>query len=157
MHELAGCSCGRGIKDMDRVLFSSAKCEWETPQDLFNKLNEEFHFTVDVCALPENAKCEKYFTPEMDGLAQCWEGVCWCNPPYGREIGKWVIKAKMAQSTGATVVMLVPARTDTRWFHNYVYNGWNTEIRFLKERLKFGGGAERSSVPFDDRNIQAVR
>lgn len=132
---------------MNRVLFSAAKEEWETPQDLFDTLNDEFHFTVDVCALPENAKCQNYFTPEMDGLSQCWEGVCWCNPPYGRKIIDWVIKAKMAQSTGATVVMLVPARTDTKWFHNYVYNGWNTEIRFLKGRLKFGGAQNAAPFP----------
>ena len=131
---------------MNKVLFSSAKEEWETPQDLFNALNDEFHFTVDVCALPENAKCNEYFTPEMDGLVQHWGGVCWCNPPYGRKIINWVIKAKMAQSTGATVVMLLPARTDTKWFHEYIYNGWNTEIRFIKGRLKFGGS--KNAAPF---------
>lgn len=128
------------------VMFSSKTDMWATPQVLFDQLNEEFHFTVDVCAIPENAKCEKFFTPEMNGLYQCWEGVCWCNPPYGREIGKWVAKAKMAQSTGATVVMLLPARTDTKWFHNYIYKGWNTEIRFIKGRLKFGNS--KTAAPF---------
>ena len=78
---------------MNDVLFSSKSVIWETPQDLFDKLNAEFHFDLDVCALPENAKCEKYYTPEDDGLLQPWNGVCWCNPPYGRTIGKWVQKA----------------------------------------------------------------
>ena len=78
---------------MNDVLFSSKSVVWETPQDLFDKLNEEFHFDLDVCALPENAKCEKYYTPEDDGLLQPWNGVCWCNPPYGRTISKWIQKA----------------------------------------------------------------
>ena len=78
---------------MNDVLFSSKSVVWETPQDLFDKLNAEFHFDLDVCSLPENAKCEKYYTPEDDGLSQPWNGVCWCNPPYGRTIGKWVQKA----------------------------------------------------------------
>lgn len=78
---------------MNDVLFSSKSVVWETPQDLFDKLNAEFHFDLDVCALPENAKCKRYYTPEDDGLSQPWNGVCWCNPPYGRTIGKWVQKA----------------------------------------------------------------
>lgn len=110
----------------------------------FDQLNEEFHFTVDVCAIPENAKCEKFFTPEINGLKQEWEGVCWCNPPYGREIGKWVEKAYIASTWGATVVMLLPARTDTKWFHEYIYN--KSEIRFVKGRLKFGNS--KTAAPF---------
>lgn len=78
------------------VMFSSATDLWETPQSFFDALNEEFGFETDVCALPENAKCARYFTPEDNGLAQTWTGVCWCNPPYGREIGKWVQKAAMS-------------------------------------------------------------
>lgn len=123
---------------INKALFSSQKEEWETPQDLFDKLNEEFHFDLDVCALPENAKCKNYYTPEIDGLKQTWKGVCWCNPPYGRKIGEWVKKA--AEST-ATVVMLLPARTDTKWFHEYIYGATNADIRFIKGRLKFGGGS----------------
>lgn len=99
------------------VMFSSKTDMWETPQCFFDALNAEFGFTCDVCALPENAKCEKYFTPDQDGLLQEWTGVCWCNPPYGRQIGKWVQKA--AQSK-CTVVMLLPARTDTRWYHEWM-------------------------------------
>lgn len=127
------------------VMFSSKTDLWETPQDFFNRLNDEFHFTLDVCALPENAKCQKYYTPEMDGLSQPWTGVCWCNPPYGREVGKWVRRALLSSATGATVVMLLPARTDTRWFHDYIYG--RAEVRFIRGRLKFGGASENAPFP----------
>lgn len=92
-----------------KLMFSSATCEWATPLELFKALDAEFGFTCDVCATADNAKCAEFFSPEQDGLAQEWTGVCWCNPPYGREIGKWVRKA--AESS-CTVVMLLPARTD---------------------------------------------
>ena len=129
---------------MNDVLFSSKSVVWETPQDLFDKLNAEFHFDLDVCALPENAKCEKYYTPEDDGLLQPWNGTCWCNPPYGRTIGKWIQKAYETFAGGGTVVMLLPARTDTKWFHEYIYN--KAEIRFIKGRLKFGNS--KNAAPF---------
>lgn len=124
-----------------QVMFSSKTEEWATPQDFFDKLNAEFGFDIDVCATDENAKCAHYYTKQQDGLAQDWRGVCWCNPPYGRGIGKWVQKA--AESS-ATVVMLLPARTDTKWFHDYIYG--KCEIRFLRGRLKFGGSI--NSAPF---------
>lgn len=130
---------------MNRVLFSSKETVWSTPQDFFNKLNEEFDFTTDVCALPENAKCKRYFTPEDDALKQKWTGTCFCNPPYGREIGQWVEKASKSADEGATVVMLLPARTDTKWFHNYVYG--KAEIRFVAGRLKFGGSKNSATFP----------
>lgn len=123
------------------LMFSSKTDLWSTPQAFFDELDREFHFTLDVCALPENAKCPRYFTPEEDGLKQEWTGVCWCNPPYGRELPKWVEKAA---KSSATVVMLIPARTDTRWFHDLVLPF--TEIRFIKGRLKFGGAV--NSAPF---------
>lgn len=126
------------------VMFSSKTDLWETPQELFDELNHEFHFTLDVCALPENAKCSRYYTPEQDALSQPWEGVCWCNPPYGKGVGEWVRKALFTSVGGATVVMLLPARTDTRWFHEYIYG--KAEIRFIKGRLKFGGS--KNSAPF---------
>ncbi len=128
------------------VMFSSKTDLWETPQDLFDKLNEEFHFTIDVCALPENAKCEKYYNPEQDGLAQSWNGICWCNPPYGKQIAMWVRRAWLASAAGSTIVMLLPARTDTKWFHEYCYNKKRVEVRFIKGRLKFGGC--KNSAPF---------
>ena len=106
------------------VMFSSKSELWETPQSFFDELNEEFGFLTDVCALPENAKCETFYTPEQDGLSQVWKGICWCNPPYGRQIGKWV---KKAAESDAVVVMLLPARTDTKWFHDYILP--NAEIR----------------------------
>ena len=123
------------------VMFSSKTDMWATPQDLFDELNAEFHFETDVCAVPSNAKCKEYYTPLDDGLSQEWSGVCWCNPPYGREIGKWV---KKAATSKALTVMLIPARTDTKWFHDYVYN--KAETRFIKGRLKFGGA--QNSAPF---------
>ena len=117
---------------------------WETPQDFFDKLNEEFHFTLDVCALPENAKCKKYYTPKENSLCQEWAGVCFMNPPYGRQIGKWIKKAyEVSVHGGATVVCLIPARTDTAWWHDYAMKG---EVRFLRGRLKFGGA--KNSAPF---------
>ena len=129
------------------VMFSSATDNWSTPQDFFDKLNNEFHFTLDVCADKNNHKCEHYYTKEMNGLSHHWIGTVWCNPPYGRKIGEWVRRAYISSQIGsATVVMLLPARTDTRWFHDYIYNKSNTEIRFIKGRLKFGGC--KNSAPF---------
>lgn len=129
------------------VMFSSATDNWSTPQDFFDKLNDEFHFTLDVCADENNHKCEHYYTKEIDGLSRPWVGTVWCNPPYGRKIGEWVRRAYISSQIGsATVVMLLPARTDTRWFHDYIYNKSNTEIRFIKGRLKFGGC--KNSAPF---------
>lgn len=133
-------------------LFSSASTEHETPQDLFDELDAEWRFDVDVCATAENAKCVRYFSalPEpgawlTDGLHQRWEGSCFCNPPYGREIDKWVAKA-CAEARGghAATVMLLPSRTDTRWWHEYVIPFGET--RFLRGRLKFGSA--KNSAPF---------
>jgi phage N-6-adenine-methyltransferase len=127
-------------------MFTSNTDEWETPQDFFDDLDNEFGFEVDVCALPENAKCKLYFSPETDGLTQEWNGVCWMNPPYGRQIGKWVEKAyEESRKPNTMVVMLLPARTDTRWFHNYILG--KSEIRFIKGRLKFGGSKDNAPFP----------
>jgi len=126
-----------------QCVFSSATDEWATPQAFYDKLNAEFHFETDVCASAENAKCANFYTVEMDGLKQAWSGVCWMNPPYGRTIKAWMKKAYEASLVGATVVCLVPARTDTAWWHDYAVNG---EIRFLRGRLKFGDAT--NSAPF---------
>ena len=128
------------------AMFSSKSDVWETPQGFFNALNQEFCFDLDVCALPENAKCENFYTPEIDGLSQPWKGNVWCNPPYGREISKWVKQAHISAKTGSAnlVVMLLPARTDTRWFHKYIYQ--KAEIRFIPGRLKFGNA--KNAAPF---------
>lgn len=125
------------------VHFSSQTNEWATPQDFFDKLNEEFKFDLDPCATDKNTKCINYFTEEMDGLSKSWDNFnVFCNPPYGREINKWVKKASEAR--GGVVVMLIPARTDTKYFHEYIYN--KAKIRFLKGRLKFG--ESKNSAPF---------
>ena len=130
-----------------KVMFSSETDLWSTPQDFFDELNAEFHFTLDPCATRENAKCARFFTVEDDGLKQDWQGeTVFCNPPYGREIGKWVKKCyEESKKPGTTVVMLIPARTDTSYFHDYIY-GKAREIRFIRGRLKFGDAT--NSAPF---------
>ena len=123
-------------------LRSSATDEWATPQDLFDELDSEFHFDLDVASTDDNALCEHHYTIEQDGLSMPWDGHVWCNPPYGRQIGKWMKKAAETDR-GGVVVCLVPARTDTRWWHESVV-GHASEIRFIRGRLKFGkaeGGA----------------
>ena len=126
------------------IHFSSKSNEWATPQWLFDRLDQEFHFTLDPCSTHENAKCKRHYTLNDDGLAQDWSGeVVFMNPPYGREIGRWMEKALSSTKKGATVVCLVPARTDTAWWHDFAIHG---EIRFLKGRLKFGDAT--SSAPF---------
>lgn len=122
----------------------STTCEWATPQALFDALDAEFGFTLDPCATPANAKCTTFFTASDDGLAQSWAGyVVFLNPPYGRQIGRWVKKAYESALEGATVVCLLPARTDTAWWHDHVMKG---EIRFVRGRLKFGDAT--SAAPF---------
>lgn len=129
------------------VMFSSETDLWATPQDFFNNLHKEFNFTLDPCATSENAKCNKYFTKEIDGLKQNWGGeTVFCNPPYGRAIKDWVKKChEESLKPDTKVVMLIPARTDTSYFHNYIYNKAK-EIRFIKGRLKFGNS--KNSAPF---------
>lgn len=126
-------------------MFSSATDMWSTPQDLFDSLDKEFGFSLDACATNENTKCAVYFTPEDNALVQKWHGfkTVWMNPPYGRTIKDWVKKAYEESQLGCTVVCLVPARTDTRWFHDYCMKG---EIRYIRGRLKFGG--HKNSAPF---------
>ncbi len=125
------------------VHFSSKTDLWETPQEFFDRYNFAYNFQTDVCASPENAKCARYFTKEDDGLAQTWTGSCWMNPPYGRQIGKWMKKAYESSLAGATVVCLVPARTDTAWWHDYATKG---RVTFIRGRLKFGG--HKNPAPF---------
>jgi len=129
---------------INKGLMSSNTDLWETPQWLFDKLNKQYQFTLDVCAISKNAKCKSFYNPEEDGLMQIWRGICWMNPPYGREIKKWVKKAYESSLQGATVVALLPARTDTAWFWDYVIN--KAKITFIRGRLKFEGG--RNSAPF---------
>lgn len=130
---------------INKGMMSSNSDLWATPQDFFDKLNDEFHFDLDVCALPTNTKCGRYFAPEQDGLAREWRGTCWMNPPYGRQIIHWVRKAYESAQGGALVVGLLPARTCTKWFHEYIYG--KAEIRFVRGRIKFGGGKNPAPFP----------
>ena len=129
---------------MKDALFSSNSDEWETPQKIFDELNEEFHFTLDPCSTEENHKCFFHFTKEQDGLQQNWGGwSVFCNPPYS-EIEKWVAKAFYeGHQDGTIVVLLIPARTDTRYFHDYILH--RSEIRFIKGRLRF---SDSDNAPF---------
>lgn len=128
-----------------RAVFTSNSDEWATPQAMFDELNKEFNFDLDPCATEENAKCENFYTLQENGLERSWEGYrVFCNPPYS-EIGKWVEKCYREGSKDNTlVVLLIPSRTDTRYFHNFIYQ--RCELRFVKGRLKFGDGT--SSAPF---------
>lgn len=129
------------------VMFSSKTNDWSTPQDFYDELNNEFGFTLDPCADEYNHKCNKYFTEEEDGLLQDWGGeIVFCNPPYGKAIKDWVRKAYIEGcKPNTTVVLLIPARTDTQYFHDYVYHEAK-EIRFIKGRLKFGDS--KNAAPF---------
>lgn len=129
-----------------KVHYSSKTNEWATPQNLFDELDDEFNFTLDPCATDENTKCSNYFTIEDDGLSKDWSNdVVFMNPPYGREIKRWVKKAYKESLNGATVFCLIPARTDTTYWHDYIF-GKADDIRFLKGRLKFGDS--KNSTPF---------
>lgn len=128
------------------VLFSSATAEWATPQPFYERLNQEFGFSVDVCASAESHKCARYYDLQTDGLKQVWSGeTWWCNPPYGRSLREWTTKAALA-SLDSVGVMLLPARTDTKWFH---FDIWPvaSEIRFIKGRLHFGGCPNPAPFP----------
>lgn len=130
---------------MNRALFQSDRQDWETPSDFFAELDKEFHFTLDPCATAENAKCAKFYTAEQDGLRHSWAGeTVFCNPPYGRDsTAAWFEKCAK-ESGGATIVLLIPARTDTKAFHEYIYG--KAEVRFVRGRLKFGAG--KTPAPF---------
>jgi phage N-6-adenine-methyltransferase len=126
-------------------MFTSVTDEWETPREFFDAVNAVYRFDLEVCATHANAKCGRYFTKGENGLAQTWSGVCWMNPPYGREISLWVRKAyESSLVAGLVVVCLLPARTDTRWWHDYVI-AHAASIRFLRGRLRFSG---RGPAPF---------
>lgn len=128
------------------VHFSSKSNEWTTPKELFDMLDSEFGFTLDPCCTHESAKCDKYYTIDTDGLSQDWsKDVVFMNPPYGREIGKWVEKAYRECLNGAVVVCLIPSRTDTKYWHKYIFP--NAEIRFMKGRICFGDGKGSSPFP----------
>lgn len=130
---------------MNNALFRSKSDEWETPQQIYDELDREFHFTLDPCATDNNHKCNTYYTAKENGLVKNWGGqIVFCNPPYS-QIGKWVEKAyRESQQDCTIVVLLIPSRTDTRYFHDFIYH--RSEIRFIKGRLKFG--ESKNSAPF---------
>jgi phage N-6-adenine-methyltransferase len=133
---------------MNGKVYSTEIDTWETPDWLFDELNKEFNFTLDPCCLVSSTKCFNYFTPEDDGLKQDWSGeTVFCNPPYGKNTTKiWVKKCyEEALKPNTIVVMLVPSRTDTPWFHQYCYKKY--EIRFIKGRLKFGSSKQPAPFP----------
>lgn len=132
----------------NELMFSSKKDNWSTPDDFYEMLNSEFEFTLDPCADDDNHKCNKYFTIFDDGLKQDWGGNnVFCNPPYGKDIKKWVKKChEESKKPNTNIVMLIPARTDTSYFHEYIYNK-ASEIRFLKGRLKFGNSKNSAHFP----------
>lgn len=136
-------------ENYSNITFSHEKDAWETPQDFFDRLNNIFGFDLDVCASEENHKCEMYFTKEQNGLAQDWSGhKCWCNPPYGRGIEHWVEKAAETVKDNKTVVVcLLPARTDTKWFHTYVLNNERAHVKFVRGRMRFSGSKQRATFP----------
>lgn len=134
---------------VDDALMSSRSEEWETPDELFQRLNAIFAFRLDACAAPNNAKCARFFTKDDDALRQDWAGFgrVWMNPPYGRGIGAWMKKAYLESRRGCLVVALVHARTDTRWWHDWVAG--KASATFIKGRLTFKRGHERSTTaPF---------
>ena len=147
-------------KKTQDVMFSSVNMEEETPQDFFDQLNVEFQFSWDLAASPTNNKTPDYFDDDQDSLLQDWNGLgmCWCNPPYGRGIKGWVMKAEHEAEKGASIVMLLPARTDTKWFE--IIADTADEIRFVKGRLKFGDNNNSAPFPsmiaiwYGDHNIR---
>lgn len=129
------------------VCFSSKSDDWATPQDFFDRLDAEFHFNLDPCADDHNHKCDRYYTKEENGLSKSWGGcTVFCNPPYGKDIAEWVRYAyEESKKPNTTIVMLIPARTDTRYFHDYIYG--KAEIRFIRGRLKFGNATQSAPFP----------
>lgn len=123
-------------------MMSSNTDNWATPQHVFDRMNRQFGFDLDVCADDENHKCDRYYTREDDGLEQAWSGRVWCNPPYGREIAKWVKKCAEYENIA---VMLVPARTDTKWWQDFVMPN-ATDVLLVRGRLRFGGA--KAGAPF---------
>jgi site-specific DNA-methyltransferase (adenine-specific) len=121
------------------ALASHNTTEWSTPQDFFDKLNEKYHFTLDVAASEENHKCDRYYTKEENGLAQPWEGVIWCNPPYGKDELNWVIKAISCKNK---VVMLLPVKTSTDCWHDFIVPFG--KVTFIRDKLKFGGYSHKA-------------
>ena len=125
--------------------FNSATTEWSTPDTIFKPLDNEFHFTLDVCASKENTKCKQFFSIEQDSLNQEWYGICWMNPPYGNSLYKWIKKAYYSSLNGTVVVGLLPVRTNTGYWHDYILN--IAEVRYIRGYPKFGDAKQGLKVP----------
>jgi phage N-6-adenine-methyltransferase len=126
------------IFDKEKVALSEKSIEWEAPPEIFEPLHKEFGFTLDVCANIQNTKCERYFDLETDGLSKEWKGVCWMNPPYGRTVKHWIKKALDEADRGnATTVCLIPAKTNTNWWWDYILACKFCEVRWVRGRVKF--------------------
>ena len=131
---------------MNKALFTSDRDDWETPKKVYDLYNRRYHFKLDAAASAHNTKAEFYFDKEIDSFTQDWYKykTVWLNPPYGRGVLQWVRKAYIEAMNGALVVMLLAARTDTKWFHEYCVKG---EIHFIRGRLKFGGAKDAAPFP----------
>lgn len=135
------------MNNMELINIHSDKDDWRMPRDLFLALDSVFHFTLDPCSTHENALCAKHFTKEENGLSQKWEGeIVFMNPPYCRNTGKWIRKAYEESTNGATVVCLIPARTDASYWHDYIFP-YAASIQFIKGRLQFSGCKNRAAFP----------
>lgn len=141
-------------KNSLKQIFSSKSDEWYTPDELYNELDWKYNFDLDPCSTHENAKCELHYTKMEDGITQDWTGHnVFCNPPYGRSIDKWVRKCRMTQIDNIkkrnknVIVLLIPSRTDTKWFHEYIYKKNGVEIKFVRGRIKFGGSKVGAPFP----------
>lgn len=133
----------------NKALFTSNKQDWETPKDIFERLNSKYHFDLDAAASHQNAKLPNYFTADDDALQQEWQGNVFCNPPYSRQLGKWLAKAwqEHQRDPNRVIVFLIPARTDTSYWHDYIFN--KAEIEFLRGRIKFeDNGNSKDAAPF---------
>lgn len=135
----------RVLHDMNSIHYSTQKYDWQTPPEVFDPLHEEFNFTVDACATPDNALLQRYWTPEDDALAQDWSGErIWCNPPYGKFQRPFIEKA--AERRAQVAVFLLPARTDTRAWHDWIFP-YASDVRFVKGRIQFVGAPYPAPFP----------
>lgn len=133
------------------AMFSSKNQSWETPKEIFEELNKDFSFTLDPCCTDKTAKCTKYYTEKEDGLKQDWsKDIVFVNPPYGKDISKWILKCYEESLRGATIVLLIPSRTDTKYQHNIIFE-YSKVICFIQGRLKFGNS--KNSAPFPSQLV----
>ena len=140
------------MADKTALLKPGAKTDWETPDEVFEYYDDMAlelfgeRLQLDVCATEENTKCRDWFydTPEASGLLNVWDRPFWCNPPYGRGIGAWVKKAMDSLAPG---MMLLPVRTDTRWFHDYLNDAPSVRLEFIKGRITFVGAPAPAPFP----------